>query len=282
VQLGQTDRFMSEWYQPLTSRQRVFMAPRVEVIDEPFDLYDPNSNKRLARFRRQSSEFGLDVGTPLGASGELRLGLSRGRVHFSDDTSFVSAAQLADRRHTGGLLARLRVDELDSLTFPRSGYAGDVRLFFSHASLGADEGYTKAAMSFQAATHWGPHTLRGAVRAGGNLKDGSLPDHELFKLGGFLQLSGYKTGQLLGTDMRFGRVVYNYRLSGPGFFDGMYAGASLEAGRIGGLDFSPTRGTRHQGGSVYFAIDTPIGPLYLAFGVADGGNRAGYLFLGQP
>ena len=282
VQLGQTDRLMSEWYQPLTERQRAFIAPRVELADEPFDLYNPDNDKRLARFRRQSSEVGLDLGTPLGNGGEARLGVVRGRARFTDDTSFISASELSTRVQVGGVLARLRMDRLDSLSFPRSGWAADLRLFFSRPDLGADEAYTKASLAVQGATHWGPHALRAAVRAGGNLKDGSLPPHELFKLGGFLQLSGYKTGQLLGTDMRFGRVVYNYRLSGPGFLDGMYAGASLEAGRISDLALlGATPKTRH-GGSLYFALDTPIGPFYLAYGVGDGGNRAAYLFLGQP
>lgn len=282
LQLGQTDRLMSEWYQPLTERQHAFVAPRIELADEPFDLYNPESDKRLARFRRQSSEFGLDLGTPLGNGGEARLGVVRGRVRFADDTSFVPASDLAGRTQVGGVLARLRLDRLDSLSFPRSGYAADARVFFSRPDLGADDDYTKAALSVQAATHWGPHVLRAAVRAGGNLKAGSLPGHELFKLGGFLQLSGYQTGQLLGTDMRFGRLIYNYRLSGPGFLDGMYAGASLEAGRISDLDLLGAAPRTRRGASLYFAIDTPIGPFYLAYGAGDGGNRAAYLFLGQP
>ena len=82
--------------------------------------------------------------------------------------------------------------------------------------------------------------------------------------------------------MRFGRVVYNYRLARPGFLDGMYAGASLEFGRIGDSVFGPDRARLRRGNSVYFALDTPIGPFYLAYGVGDGGNRSAYLFLGQP
>lgn len=282
LQLGHTNRFKTEWYQPFTSHQRAFVAARAEALDEPFDIYDPDSNKRLLRYRWRASEIGLDAGTPLGTAGEGRVGLVRGRVRLVDDTSLVNLPEVGQAQQIGGVLVRVRVDRLDSLRFPRDGYAGDASVFFSRARLGATDVYTKAALSLQAATHRGPHTLRAAVRAGGSLKEGNLPDYELFKLGGFLQLSGYQTGQLLGTEMRFGRVVYNYRLSGPGLLDGMYAGASLEAGRVSALQIGNSRGKLHRGGSVYFALDTPIGPFYLAFGVADGGNRAGYLFLGQP
>ncbi len=133
------------------------------------------------------------------------------------------------------------------------------------------------------ATSLGRHTFRAAFKSGQNLKDGELPGHEIFQLGGFLQLSGYKTGQLIANDYRFARLVYNYRLSGPGFLDGMYAGASIETARMTNVAFlTPAQRSRRHGGSLYFALDTPIGPLYVAAGFADSGRRAAYLYLGQP
>lgn len=282
VQLGHTSALHTEWYQPLTTAQRVFIAPRLEAIDEPFDLYDDDTKKRLARFRRRGYEFGLDVGVPIGTAGEGRLGFVRGRVELADDTSFVPASFLAIDRQIAGVLGRVRVDHLDNLRFPREGYAGELRVFMSHTALGASDNYTKAQVSLQGATHSGPHTLRGAVRLGGNLRSGPLPDHEILQLGGFLSLSGYQTGQLLGKEMRFARVVYNHRLARPGFLDGMYAGASLEFGRIGDAVFGTERARLRRGNAIYFALDTPIGPFYLAYGVGDGGNRSAYLFLGQP
>ncbi len=35
-------------------------------------------------------------------------------------------------------------------------------------------------------------------------------------------------------------------------------------------------------GSVFVGLDSPIGPVYLAYGHAEGGNDSVYLFLGQP
>jgi NTE family protein len=37
-----------------------------------------------------------------------------------------------------------------------------------------------------------------------------------------------------------------------------------------------------KSGSLFVAIDSPIGPLYLAYGRAAGGHYAYYLFLGKP
>ena len=73
---------------------------------------------------------------------------------------------------------------------------------------------------------------------------------ELFALGGFLQLSGYRTGELLGREMAFGRLVYNYRVSTPGRLDGAYVGLSLEAGRIGAAAGSNSQSSAHRGASL--------------------------------
>jgi len=282
LQIGRTDRLATEWYQPLTARQRAFIAPRIELQDEPFDVYDRDSGLRVARFRRESAEAGIDVGLPLGRSGEARLGLVRGSVKFSDDTTVVRVGDLIQRTDTGGVLARVRVDRLDNLRFPRDGVAGDARVYFSRGRLGAQDDYTRASINLQGAQSWGPHALRGALKFGGNLKEGSLPSYELFSLGGFLQLSGYRTGQLLGSEMRFGRVAYNYRVAGPGLLDGIVVGASLEAGRIGDSVFGADKDRLRRGRSLYLALDTLVGPVYLAIGMADSGNRAAYFFLGQP
>jgi len=35
-------------------------------------------------------------------------------------------------------------------------------------------------------------------------------------------------------------------------------------------------------GSLYFGLDSPLGPLYVGFGYANRDNKAIYLFLGRP
>jgi NTE family protein len=128
----------------------------------------------------------------------------------------------------------------------------------------------------------GPHSLQVAMRGAGPVGGGELPDYELFSLGGFLNLSGYKNGQLVGRQLAFGRLVYNYRVSAPGLLDGAYVGASIEYGRIGDGLTGADRAPMHRGASVYFAFDTPVGPVYLAYGRGDGNNQSAYFFLGRP
>ena len=120
------------------------------------------------------------------------------------------------------------------------------------------------------------------MRGAGPASGGELPVYELFSLGGFLELSGYRTGQLVGNAMAFGRVVYNYRVSTPGLLDGAYAGVSLEVGRIGDAVTGAGRAATRRGSSLYFAFDTPVGPIYFAYGRGDGNNQTAYFFLGSP
>ncbi|RZT93880.1 patatin-like phospholipase family protein [Rivibacter subsaxonicus] len=281
IQIGQTDLLRSEWYQPLTPRQRLFVAPRLELWRDPLDVYDEDG-LRLARFRREVYGGGIDLGVPLGTSAELRAGLLRGRVRMLTDTSLVPGSVLIPDAELGGVLARLRFDTLDNANFPRSGMAGEIRLYRSEPGLGASDTYTKANLLFNAALARGPHSLQLGLRAGGSVDGRDLPDYETHSLGGFLQLSGYKTGQLVGTELRFARLVYNYRLSGPALLDGGYVGASAEVGKIGDSRLTLSGNPQRQGYSLYVAYDTPLGPVYLAYGRSGSGDSALYFYLGQP
>jgi len=292
LQVGSTDRVATEWYQPLTARQQLFVAPRAEFQEEPLDVYDDETNMRQARFRRQSYGIGVDVGVPLGTSGELRLGVARGRTRLRDDTTFISSAEVSSRQETGGLQGRLRYDDLDNARFPRSGVSADLRVFSSRPELGADTRYLKTTLNLQGATHRGPHTMRAALRIGRNFgTEQDLPS-EAFTLGGFQQLSGYRIGQLIGPQMSLGRIAYDYRLAGVGLSDRIFIGGSYELGRvkdfraIGGNDEDDAEFQRYsrlrRGRSLYVALDTALGPVYFAVGVGDSGNRTAYFFFGQP
>lgn len=102
-----------------------------------------------------------------------------------------------------------------------------------------------------------------------------------FPIRGFLNQSGYKTGQLFGNSLAFGRLMYYQRIMKGSLLDGAYGGLSLELGRVGTplLPDSPTG--LLTSGSVFIGMDTPIGPAYLAYGRAADGNQSVYFFLGR-
>lgn len=279
LQIGRIDRLRSEWHQPLNAGQQLFANLHGEVRREPFDLYA--NGQRFSRFNREEFMLGADVGVALANTAELRTGLRRGRVRLGTDTGVISGKELIPTTDVGGYVARLRVDTLDSLRFPRNGVAMDLNYFLAHDSLGAKDSYAKVQLALQGAISSGPHSLRAAFFGAQPVSGDELPGYELVQLGGFLRLSGYRSGEFIGTKMAMGRIVYTRRIATPGLLDGVYLGVSAEAGRINEGPGAVAQGTLRSN-ALFLAADTPLGPIYLAYGRAKSGHSATYLYLGLP
>jgi NTE family protein len=108
-----------------------------------------------------------------------------------------------------------------------------------------------------------------------------LPFWERFQLGGFLRLSGTPRAAFDGEESLFGAFVTHRRIiESP--LGSVYAGLSLEAGRVRN-EASPPGPSEDwiYAGSLFAAVDTILGPIYLAYGYTEGGERAAYLILGR-
>ncbi len=91
--------------------------------------------------------------------------------------------------------------------------------------------------------------------------------------------------QLVGDSYYQGRLVYSWRFTDlpQALGRGIYLGGTFEAGEVSNR-FDPTTasGTLFCG-SLFFAMDTILGPFYLAYGHAKDGSDAFYIMLGlQP
>jgi NTE family protein len=76
--------------------------------------------------------------------------------------------------------------------------------------------------------------------------------------------------------------MYYYRATTLSFIGNVYAGGSLEAGNVYGSFPEPTSTGLKLAGSLFLGADTIIGPAYFAYGHAEAGNSAFYLYLGYP
>lgn len=280
LQVGRTSAFRSEFYQPLDERQYFFVAPRFDI--ERRAVYVYKGDQRLAQYDLSSARAALDVGSQITSYGQLRAGVMTGTLHASLDTGPGILAPPTGRISQGAYTGRLFFDQLDSTIFPRSGYQGSATLFASRGSLGADDTYTKWSMDANGVFSVGDHTFNFGLKAGDKLGSSPLPAYDQFQWGGFLQQSGYRTGALLGESLAFGRVVYYNKLARQDFLEGLYAGFSLEAGRVGGPLVPGNPSGLQKSVSAFFAMDTYVGPLYVGYGYAAAGSRSFYLFLGRP
>jgi len=279
-QFGQATRFKSEFYQPLFANRYVFVAPIFAYDEQTTYLFQENT--QLASYRSRSTTLGLDLGSQYTKYGELRVGLVTGPRTYTLASGPSYLVPQDGNADIGAVRVRLSVDQLDSIKFPRNGYFAQAEILGSTPQLGAQDSYNRWQGDLLTALSSGNNTLQLALFGGGNIGSNPLPAYDQFSFGGFLRLSGYRTGQFYGQSLEFGRLVYLYKLSKAVLTEGVYAGVSLEAGRIGGplIEGSPTGVL--PSGALILAADTPLGPVYVAYGIAESGNRSFYFFLGLP
>jgi NTE family protein len=146
-------------------------------------------------------------------------------------------------------------------------------------ALGSDDSASTVAADFGAARSIGNHTLRVKGQYATNLDENTTSPY-LYRIGGFLNLSGFSTNALLGTTTALGQTQYLYRcgsLLGTPF----YMGA---AGEWGGAwdsraDISESSGI--WSGTAFGALDTGLGPVYLAYSLAEAGRYTVSFSVGQ-
>ncbi len=98
--------------------------------------------------------------------------------------------------------------------------------------------------------------------------DDNAPIQSLYRLGGFLRLSGFDQDELTGQQAGLARLIYLRQIKISSFSRPML-GASLELGNVwqdtGDMSFGDTI----FAGSAFIGADTPIGPIYLGYGHND-------------
>jgi NTE family protein len=282
VQLGNDGLLFTEFYQPLVPSQYFFIAPRAQVVRGPADIYGgPNGDELAARYTVTTGTVGLDLGSQFTKYGELRVGVLAGQFDADLQIGDPVLSQYGLKRDIGAVRTRLYFDQLDSTSFPRSGYALDAVVLSSSTRLGASETYNRWNLSLQGAKSFGPHTFQAALAGGGTLGDNPLPFYDYFSYGGFMRVTGYRDGQLRNDAIAYGRLTYMNQLFKMPLLEGVYGGASIEGARLG----DPLIPTGIQGnvasGSLFLAVDTPLGPAYLAYGRTYDGNSNVYFYLGK-
>jgi NTE family protein len=282
VQLGSNSYLFTEFYQPLVASQYFFVAPHAQVARWPADIYGgANGSELTARYNVSTATFGLDLGSQFTKYGELRVGLVAGQADADLQIGSPILAKYSIKRDIGAVRTRLYFDQLDSTSFPRNGYAVDLQLLSQSTTLGASDTYNRWTGDVAAARSFGRHTLQMALAGGGSAFGSELPLYDYLSYGGFMRMTGYREGQLRNDSITYGRLVYMNRVFELPLLEGMYVGATLEAARLG--QALVPQGIRGNVASVgaFVAVDTPLGPAYLAYGYTQDGNSNVYFYLGK-
>ncbi|MEF1310811.1 patatin-like phospholipase family protein [Vibrio mytili] len=297
IEMGTDKLIEAELYTPVMSSQEVFVSSRLAYHSEnrnlPLDDFQSDGLHSVKDFWPVSygyftSEVALGLQPTLWQ--ELRFGArySTGNVELS---TVASAGKLDFERR--GLFADYRLDTLDDFAFPTRGYLVDLEYVVSHdtSPYGSIDNYETAedtvyeiSARLKGAVSHQRHTLVGhADYSFVDSKNASVPLNPR-ELGGFLNLSGIPRNSLIGNNLFYTSLVYRYKWfdNDFGLFEApVYLGASVEHGGVwSDNDMKLNDAPLYNAGSLFFGVDSPIGPIMLAYGLTEQNMSAVYLIVG--
>ena len=279
IQLGETPRLFAELYQPLDYASRWFINPQIEYRRDHSPLFENEST--IAKIRSDVARVALAGGRAFGNWGEIRTGISRAR---SETELLIGQPGLPEGSiDINSVFAEFSVDTIDRVAIPKSGIDLSLAWQGARESLGSDVSFDLAAVFFLKPQTWGANTLLHWWEFGGTVED-DTGIIQPFSLGGLFRLSGYATDELAGRHAGMGRLLYYRRLGDKplsGIDSTVYLGGSIEMGNVWRSSDEISLNNTLFAGSVFVAIDSPLGPVYIAYGAAEGNRQSAYVFLGQ-
>lgn len=291
VQIGQVPRWYTEIYHPLNWTLGIsndwFVSASAEAQRRDITRYDNDSGAVISLYNRKSARFGLDLGQPWAELGELRLGLVQLIERTTPDvvTTALNAGDVATTVRESGVHASVVIDQLDYANFPTRGYRFDAELAGgrrARSGAGLRDDFTRLEAEGTLVRSWGRHTLNLYARVQ-RTPQGTLSALGRYTLGGFHQLSGYRSEQLDGNSVVFTRLTWYRRAEHvPVFTRGFFAGATLEAGNAWARWSDVRADSLRSGMSAFLGADTGLGPVYVGLTYAPRGSTGLYLFVGRP
>ncbi len=280
VSLGRTRRLYGELYQPLNYSGSLYVRPYAGTQRTTQDFFI--RGERAAQYDIGADYVGTDVGSQISKWGDVSVGL---RYADSSAKPLIALPGLFPSFEVpaGGITFRAVYDQLDNFFFPTSGTLVEVKGLAAREWAGSPQNSERVTLDAMKAFHVGPHNFSVALEAG-RLYGGDAQTFSNLFLGGLFRLSGLQTDQLYGDELVLGRLLYSYRIARlPAILGGnIVAGFSIEAGNNWARSQKASLSDLIYAGSVYFGADTFAGPFYLAYGQAEGGRGAFYMYLGRP
>lgn len=275
ARIGDRNRAFAELHQPLNLRRTAFFRPSLEWRGENETLLDGGNATGEYRYSFWQARTGL--GAVFGDWGEASLAPFARRNHFDLRRDSVSTA-IPRTSTSAGVDLNFVVDTQDDAEFPSKGWYVQARHTRYLPILDAEtRGFTSrfnANVAFAGLGGRWQLGLRSHDRRGNAFED-------VATLGGPFRLSGYGIDTLRGNGAALGTLQFNYPLAQVMQYP-LFVGGSLEAGQLWGRGQEPSLERTIFGGSVYTALDTPLGPIYFGLGLAEGGEEAVFFRLGQP
>jgi NTE family protein len=287
--LGTAKHLKTDFYSPLEPSQTFYGEASLaydKTLRRLFIPEDPDGTNDVSYVDSEYSFTSADlaVGWNRQPWSRLSLGLE-GKIGSIDIRNVKGADTDAS---SWGPYVRFEHDTLDSRYFPYEGVYWDVKSGYSYVRLDDNEDLNERYEGFNyhlamiKPWSWDRHSLNLMLEGGGSTSQEEVP---LFvqDLGGLFRMSGFQHYQLSGRYSLFGGLRYIYRVADNDFGAlraPLYLGGSLEQGGVWDKGEDISLESSFTAGSVYVGVESFLGPIFLGYGVAEGGNNMFYLQLG--
>ena len=276
LQFGTEWALFTEFHQPLGPKLMYFVNPLIGYEQRITNVVE--GSEVIASFRINETRAEISAGREFGTWGEARIGI---RYADGEAERVIGDPSLTDIPFKRGeTFIRLTLDELDDFNIPLGGTFLKAELLQSREGLGADEEFDQLSIQGTTAFTRNRNTLLVTGVYGATIS-GTAPVQNLFTLGGFGRLSGFTSRELAGQNVAIGALAYYRRLNDNPQMP-FYVGVSIEAGNVWDSRSDISLDDTLKAGSLFMAMKTLLGPVYLAYGRTEGNIDAIHFFLGKP
>jgi len=275
--IGREDELSFDFYQPIDKRARWFVEPEIFAQRERYNVWEDDVQIAVLDIAGIGTRLG--IGRNFSSTDRLRLDYE----YFRGDADVITGQldfEIDDSVHIGELQFEYRHDSLDSLWFPTSGTFHQLGFRYAAEELGASFDFEQLMAAGNLVFSRSKNTVLLTYELGYSLDD-AAPVERWFELGGFGRLSGLIPDQLSGRQLGLFTLAYYRKLNDIDLLPA-YAGATLEAGNVWEFEDEMSFGSLRKSASIFAGAETPLGPVYLAWGYSDDGESTFYFYLGNP
>ena len=274
---GREDELTFDFYQPLDKSAQWFLEPQAGIKRDQFNVW--HDSNLIAKLDIAGYGARLGIGRNFSTTNLVRLDYE----YFRGNADVVLGELdflLDDDVKVGEFVFEYRHDSLDDLWFPTTGMFHRLGVLIARDEIGAAFDYEQAAAVGTFTFTSGKNSVLLSYEAGYSFDD-AAPVERWYELGGFARLSGLVPDQLSGRHLGLISLAYHRRLNTIDLLP-TFAGVTLEAGNVWNyaddIRFSDLR----KSGSIFVGAESPLGPVYLAWGYSDSGDSTLYFYLGNP
>jgi len=218
IEIGRNKKFYTEYFQPLTSSQKFYFKSAFIYNDRKEYIPAKAAGIPLpGNFDVDMQRYGgkTGFGTYIFDDFELEFG-----VAAHDDTVEVELVGAKENYDARQIYSTIRIDSLDNLNFPNTGFAAKAKWIKEVEGLGSDYDFEQVYFNIEKPITFGNHNITTYLKYGETYnKDGQSSLIEGFTLGGLFNLSGFAPYALNDDNMFLGAMKYRYQIRDGGFWN---------------------------------------------------------------